>query len=162
MKERLMKACLMACFMFFCAGTATAQGKAPEIIRASDVNRILEIAKGFGNVELGKDDSGDPMISGRAQGKKFAILFYGCEQDKKCKNIAFVTAWEVKEGKVTLSDVNKWNSGKRFGRMYLDDSSDPILQMDVEIEEGMTRKNLEEVFRDWILIMEAASKILSE
>jgi len=161
MKGRLMKVCLMACFMVF-AGTAAAQEKAPEIIRASDVNRILEIAKGFGNVELEQDKQGDPKISGMAQGKKFVILFYGCDQGKGCKSISFYAGWKTDNQEVALSDINQWNSDKRFGRMYLDESSDPILQMDVEMENGMTRENLEEVFRDWASVINSASKSLSE
>ena len=60
-----------------------------EIITAPDPAVILEIAKGYGSAKMDKDDGGDPMISGRLQGMKYVVYFYGCENHEKCKSLQF-------------------------------------------------------------------------
>ena len=40
--------------------------------------------------------------------------------------------------KATLRVVNEWNRKKRFTKAYLDDDGDPTLEMDLDLEGGVT------------------------
>ena len=42
---------------------------------------------------------------------------------------------------------------KRFAKAYLDDQNDPVIEMDVNLQGGVSRKNLEETFDLWIYSM---------
>ena len=125
--------------------TATAT-YATEIISAENPEAILNIAKGFGSAKLEKDPGGDPLITGRIEGKVYIIVFDGCENGKKCDDIHFGAAWSGK--KVSLNDINRWNRDKKFGTALLDTDGDPVLRMFVNIDFGVTEKNLEDTF-DW-------------
>jgi hypothetical protein len=43
-----------------------------------------------------------------------------------------------RDGKATLKRVNEWNRTKRFSRTYLDDNGDPHLELDLDLEGGVT------------------------
>ena len=36
----------------------------------------------------------------------------------------------------SLQQINDWNSKKRFGRAFLDKENDPILEMDLDLDDG--------------------------
>lgn len=38
----------------------------------------------------------------------------------------------------TLAKINAWNKSKKFSRSYLDDDGDPVLQLDLELDGGVT------------------------
>ena len=127
------------------SGAAQA-GYAADIIDAEDPEAILDIAKGFGSARLDTDSAGDPKIVGRINGTRYGILFYGCSNGKQCDDIQFFTAWAGVT--VSMNEINKWNSEKRFGKAYLDDEGDPVLEMSSNIDYGVTERNLEDSF-DW-------------
>lgn len=124
-----------------------------ETVDATDPNKILEIAKGFGSAELSNDDHGDPLIQGRMEGQKYQIIFYDCENGKKCTTITFDAAWE-NSSEVDLEKVNDWNQNKRFGRAFLDADGDPALDWDVNLKHGVEKRNLDNTFNIWKDIMQ--------
>ncbi len=118
---------------------------AEELVSAKEPEKILEIAKGFGIAHL-EDVNKNPVIIGRIQGKKYAISFHGCNSSgKDCDDILFTAPWS---GESSLERVNNWNREKRFGRAYIDTDGDPALDMAVNIDYGVTTKNIEDTF-DW-------------
>jgi len=42
------------------------------------------------------------------------------------------------DGNATLKKVNEWNGSKRFSRTYLDDDGDPHLELDLDLDGGVT------------------------
>jgi hypothetical protein len=42
------------------------------------------------------------------------------------------------DGNATLKKVNEWNRTKRFSRTYLDDDGDPHLELDLDMDGGVT------------------------
>jgi len=137
------------------ASFATAEAK--DLIDAEDPQAILEIAKGFGSARLKKDSQGDPMISGRIDGTRYGIYFYGCDNNHRhCDDIKFGAAWSGK--KVTLKQVNNWNRTKRYGTAYLDNDGDPNLDMPVNLDYGVTVENLEDDFSFWEKVLKAFKK----
>lgn len=121
--------------------------RAETLVDATSPQRILEIAKGYGSASLEVKD-GDPFISGRIEGSKYGIYFYGCKSGKKCTNIQFSAGWSGV--KTSLSDINAWNRDKRFSKAYLDSVNDPNLEMDVNLDSGVSKANLEDTFDFWV------------
>jgi hypothetical protein len=130
---------------------AIGAANASDLIDATDPNAILNIAKGFGSATLEKDSGGDPKIAGRIEGVKYGIYFYGCEAGKSCTDIQFAAGWS--DVKVSLEKINEWNRGKRFGKAYLDKVNDPMLELSVNINHGVSVKNLEDSFEWWKAIV---------
>ncbi|AWI79602.1 YbjN domain-containing protein [Parazoarcus communis] len=123
------------------------------MIDATDPSRIYEIARGFGSAELGRDGQGDPRIVGRIDGTKYGIYFYGCRKGKDCDDIQFSAGWSGT--KVSLEKINRWNLEKRYGKAYLDRDGDPRLEMVVNIDYGVSTRNLEDSFNWWTKAMES-------
>ena len=123
---------------------SVARAEEAEIIQAPDPAAILEIAKGYGSAKLDKDDGGDPMVSGRLQGMKYVIYFYGCENHEKCKSLQFSSGYT---DAFTAEQANDWNKKYRWIKAYSGDGSN--FKMDVSFIGGITKDNLELQFSNW-------------
>ncbi|MEX8497943.1 MAG: YbjN domain-containing protein [Leptothrix ochracea] len=134
----------------FLACLALSQGVAAQsdtaLISAADPEKIFEIAKTFGNASLDKDDFGNPMIIGRMNETKYGLYFYGCRGGQNCTSIEFNAAWSGSR-RATLDRINAWHRISRYGKAFLNGDT-PVLQMSVNLDRGVTRKNLEDTF-DW-------------
>jgi hypothetical protein len=126
---------------------------AQSLIDGSDPDAIVNIARGFGSASLQQDGMGDPQIMGRMNGVPYLVHFYGCMNGQNCKALLFQAAW-TNPGTVTLEQVNVWNSVKRFGKAYLDDENDPVVEWDVNLFGGVSPRNLEDAFDWWRLVLE--------
>ncbi len=51
------------------------------------------------------------------------------------------------DGNATLKKVNEWNATKRFSRTYLDEDGDPHLELDLDLEGGVTEKRIADYLR---------------
>jgi hypothetical protein len=85
--------------------------------------------------KLGTDKVGDPMITSGVMGTTFQIFFYNCTENKACATVQFHSGYDLKTP-VGLEKINEWNRTKRFGRAFLDAENDPILEMDVDLDDG--------------------------
>ncbi|WP_181170324.1 MULTISPECIES: YbjN domain-containing protein [unclassified Mesorhizobium] len=127
------------------AGTVSAvRAEDAEILQTPDPAAILDIANGFGSARMYKDDNGDPMLSGRIEGVKYVIYFYGCEDHENCKSLQFSTGYT---DPLTADQANAWNAKYRWVKAYAGDGSN--FKMDVSFAGGITRANLEEQFSNW-------------
>lgn len=136
---------------------ATAPVMANDLIDATDPARILNIARGFGSADLEKDSQGDPKITGRIEGTRYTIFFYGCTNNRDCDDIQFYAAWNG-NNKFTQAQMNEWNRTKRYGKAYLDRDNDPVLEMVVNIDYGVSRRNLEDSFNWWKVALRGFKK----
>jgi len=150
MKKRIQLKSVIAvvCLSVIIATPAT---YASEIVSAENPEAILNIAKGFGSATLKKDSAGDPFIVGRIDGTKYGIVFYGCNNGKECDEIQFSAGWSG--ANASLDDINKWNSKKKYGKAYLDRDGDPRLDMMVNLDYGVTEKNLDDSFNWWTKVL---------
>ncbi|MDX8438039.1 YbjN domain-containing protein [Mesorhizobium australafricanum] len=123
---------------------SVARAEEAEILQKPDPAAILDIAKGFGSARIDKDDNGDPMISGRIEGVKYVIYFYGCEDHDNCKSLQFSTGYA---NPLSAEQANAWNEKYRWVKAYSGDGSN--FKMDVSFAGGITRANLEEQFSNW-------------
>lgn len=148
--------------LFFCALLSAAAGPAfaDALIDATKPERLHEIARGFGSAELDKDSQGDPRITGRIEGTKYGIYFYGCVKGADCDDIQFSASWSGP--KVSLEKINDWNRTKRFGKAYLDKDGDPNLEMEVNLDYGVSAKNIEDSFNWWTKALKEYKKVVLE
>lgn|GEM_PF-1174088 len=123
----------------------------PGLVDASRPEAVLEIAKGFGLADLDKTEEGTPVIEGRMNGIKYGVHFYGCVENKACTNIQMYSFFEGK--RVSLATINAWNAKTRFGKAYIDKDGDVALELSVNLDYGVSRKNLEDTFDWWMLVL---------
>ncbi|WP_181178129.1 YbjN domain-containing protein [Mesorhizobium sp. B4-1-3] len=126
------------------AAVSAARAEDDEILQKPEPAAILDIAKGFGSAKMGKDDNGDPMISGRIEGVRYVIYFYGCEDHENCKSLQFSTGYT---DPLTAEQANAWNARYRWVKAYSGDGSN--FKMDVSFAGGITKANLQEQFSNW-------------
>lgn len=135
----------------------TLSGPAPaqspnDLLDGSDPQAILGIAQGYGSATLDVDSLGDPMIEGRIGGQAYTVFFYGCEGGADCSSIQFTTYFAgVRPSATAVSD---WNDENRFGTMYLDSDGDLAVDMDVNLFGGVTRRNLDDTFDWWRVVLD--------
>ena len=126
---------------------------AADLIDATNATAVLNVARGVGSADLETNDKGEPEIAGRVDGTRYRVFFYGCKQGKDCLSIQFYAGWKREGRSITVKQMNSWNQTKRFAKAYLDDQNDPVIEMDVNLQGGVSRKNLEETFDLWIYSM---------
>ena len=141
-----------ALFILSPAPAASAQEK---IITALDLEKILNLARGYGSASLSTDSQGDPLIRGKINGVIYLVFFYGCADNKDCRSLQFNAAWAEK---MKPEDANAWNTQKRYTKSSIDSDGDINLKMDVMLQFGMTERNLEEYFDIWDISLKDFTK----
>lgn len=133
-----------------------------DLVTAGDVDRIAEIARGFGSATVETDPVGDPMIVGRMDGTQYGVLFYGCTDGSDCRDIQFFTRWTAGRP-LDVAAINDWNAATRFAKAYLDAEGDPVLEFAVNLFGGVSETNLDDTFDWWRLLMDGfAADVLRE
>jgi hypothetical protein len=107
-----------------------------EMVRGQDPGTVVRALQGAGyTAKLSADKGGDPMITSSVSGTTFQVYFYNCTQNKDCATIQFHSGYDLKTSP-SLEKINEWNRSKRFGRAFLDKENDPILEMDIDVDDG--------------------------
>src|SRR5688572_5581692 len=107
-----------------------------QMVRAQDPQSVVAALQSAGyRATVGVDRVGDPKIDSAASGTNFQIFFYNCTANRDCATVQFHSGYKVRTP-VTLDRINEWNRTKRFGRAFLDKENDPILEMDVDLDDG--------------------------
>jgi hypothetical protein len=131
-------------------GLASSAGaQAQTLVSAENPDALIAIIQELGfQAKLEQDDVGDPVIRSSSGGVDFRIYFYECKNNKRCKSLHFSVGYDLADGS-SLDAVQAWNADKRFASAYLDDESDPFLQMDINTDGGITQENFENSFQLW-------------
>ena len=107
---------------------------------------LAEIVREMGfTPDLTADKSGDPLIRFRIEGLTCAIWFYGVKEGR-ADSLQFSAGFA---DKVPQAKVNEWNSKKRFLKAHLDAEGDVIVNMDFDIDGGVTKAFFEEILKRW-------------
>ena len=107
-----------------------------ELVRAQDPGSVLRAIQAAGHeASLTTDKVGDPMIKTSMNGTTFQVFFYNCTDHRECATVQFHSGYDLSKH-VSLDQINEWNTSQRFGRAYLDKEGDPILEMDVDLDDG--------------------------
>jgi hypothetical protein len=149
---------LLACAL---AANASAQTPAPpsaERVRggmfdASDPPGIARFMEKTGyRVELATETRGDPVISGRISRTDYLVQFYECEGGQFCNSIQFVAA-SPRPATFSPETANTFNARWRYVRLTWD-AVQIKLQMDVNLDAGVTADNLEDTLDIWKQLVE--------
>jgi hypothetical protein len=146
MKRLFLAACLLAAAG---AGEAAARPLPSGGLTAEEVAAVLRDA-GY-RAEIGVDKVGDPQVKSAAEGVEYNVNFYGC-QNGRCKSIQFSVGFDMKQG-TTMERMNDWSRRFRFGKVYIDDENDPYLQMDLDVEDGVTTEFLKSNVLRWNAVL---------
>lgn len=132
---------------------APLSASAQALVDASDVDIIAALIQDEGyRAVIGEDGVGDPMITSSANGYDFDVFFYGCTDGENCRDIQFSVSFDVEDG-MSLTRAQDFNLEKRWAKVYLDDESDPRLEMDVNMYGGVSATNFNDTLDWWIIIM---------
>ena len=108
-----------------------------QMVRGQDPGSLVSALQNAGYAaKLGTDKLGDPMISSGVSGTAFEIMFYNCTANKECATVTFYSQPYKLASPPGLDRINEWNRSKRFGRAYLDKVNRPVLEMDVDLDDG--------------------------
>lgn len=125
------------------------------LVKGNNPQQILKIIQNEGyTIEMDSQPGEDPVLMGKLDGSEYYVYFYGCDNGDGCDSIQFSSGYNLNDG-MTYQAANEWNMGKRFAKVYLDDEMDPWLEMDVNLDGGVTRENLEDTMDYWRLLMNA-------
>ena len=123
-------------FAFALLAGAWALPAQAQMVRAQDPQSLVRALQDGGySARLGTDRVDDPMITSEVGGTTFQIFFYNCTDHRECATVTFHSGYDLRDP-VALDRINTWNRTKRFGRAYLDLEVDPILEMDVDLDDG--------------------------
>ena len=138
--------------------TASAQLPSAERVRggmfdASDPAGIARFMEKTGyRVELRSDTKGDPVITGRISRSDYVIQFYECEQGLTCNSIQMMSQ-AAKPATLNGDTANAFNARWRYVRVTYD-ATQVKLQMDVNLDAGVTADNFEDTLDIWRQLLE--------
>ncbi|MCU0800641.1 MAG: YbjN domain-containing protein [Rhodobacteraceae bacterium] len=120
-----------------------------DLIDATSPQAIADVLQDAGyRAAVGTDNIGDPKIDSSAAGADFTIYFYGCENGTNCQSLQFSSGYDLERG-TSFQTMNDWNATQRFGYAYLDNESDPYVNMDINMSYGLTADNLRDSLAIW-------------
>ena len=126
---------------------------AQALVDASDVDILAALVQDEGyRAVIGTDAVGDPMITSSANGYEFDIFFYGCTDGANCRDVQFSVSFDMEDG-MSLTRSQDFNLEKRWAKVYLDDESDPRLEMDANLYGGVSATNFKDTLDWWVIIM---------
>ncbi|CAN5308228.1 hypothetical protein BH09PSE3_BH09PSE3_09300 [soil metagenome] len=145
------------------ASAVLASAAQAQLVSATTPATIVRALQGAGyKADLGKDSTGDPVISSSSSGTGFAIYFYGCAKSVACKTVQFSASYENVTPPATLARINEWNRDKRWGQAYLTDADTLRVQMDVDLEQGgMSNALFVDNLEYWVTTMAAFEKFIA-
>jgi hypothetical protein len=132
------------------------------LIDGNSVDEILNLARGYGSATLGAQDSGEPKIYGKIEGQPYTIYFSSCDKDshKDCEDLDFHSGYLGI--KPTQERINAWNRDTRFARAYLDGDGDAGMDMDVNLEHGVSSDNLDSTLSLWAQLVKKFTAYVNE
>jgi hypothetical protein len=149
----LIRAVSILAVVALAGAVALAQPPSAERVRggmfdASDPAGIARFMEKAGyRVELRADTRGDPVIAGRLSRSEYLMQFYECEQGQTCNSVQLVVVSPRPAG-LTPDAANTFNARWRYVRLTWDQAQIK-LQMDVNLDAGVTADNLEDTLDIW-------------
>jgi len=131
------------------AAPALAAGS--DLLDGSNVDEILKLAKGYGDASLETQSNGDPKIKGVMDDVSYSIYFMNCTDNEDCEDLNFYAGFL--DLKPKQDDINSWNRDKRFGKAYIDSDGDAVVEMDLNLEHGISTDNLKADIDVWQLVL---------
>jgi hypothetical protein len=94
---------------------------------------------------------GAPMLESSVDGVDFVVYFYECMPI--CASMQFSAGFDLDET-MPMEMANLWNRDRRFGRVYLDRTGDPYIEMDIGLAgDGIGRDNFLDALATWRIVL---------
>lgn len=123
------------------------------ILDASDATRLSRFMTSLGyQADMATGPDGAPIINGRISSSDYSIQFYECENGEFCNSIQFLSDTPIPPA-MTLEKVNNFNARWRYIRASIN-SNVVRLQMDVNLDGGVTAGNIEDTLDIWRRLLE--------
>ena len=122
----------------FLLGLLLSFAAAAQTVTATDATQVTKVLTAHDyKFSLDSEDDGTPLIHLKIDGYKALLLFYDDNPDQPgYESLQLYAAFSV-DDKIPLGKVNQWNSSYRFGRVYLDDELDPVIESDLDLSGGV-------------------------
>jgi hypothetical protein len=146
-ERQKMRTLLIAIVLMFQPGLAFAQ-KA----KTSDPKEFLTAIERTGaTAKFAVGEDGDPYIIANEDDLITIIIFYSCEQGKKCKSLQFYSGFEVdlksEFDTGVLIKLNNFNKKYRYGKAYIRDRKSIATEFDLILNEGADIENFIDAYR---------------
>lgn len=102
-------------------------------------------------------------ITANTDGLYWDVVFYSCAGQSEplaaCRDFALSAGFAL-EFPVSVQTVNRFNREHRFARAVLSDDGTPMIEMDVNLEGGVSRDALEVEIEAWRALLLSFSKYI--
>ncbi|MEM8793878.1 MAG: YbjN domain-containing protein [Pseudomonadota bacterium] len=167
---RLICMCLLPSLLIACAADPFARPKTPvptpaALVDASEPDPISDMAWRYGEARWARDQLGDPIIHASLGQAPYTIEFFGCDQGRDCKDLRFVAHANLGEQiskQKLVWQVSDWNRERRFGKAVMTEDGGLCLEMNVTLQGGVTRQNLDMTFDWWRVALSEFHTFASE
>ena len=114
---------------------APSQAMAKNVV--ADPQIISKVMQDAGyRAEIAKLGNGEPYIQSASGGYPFRLFFYGCDDDfENCLTVQLFAGFRTDESP-TLEEMNAYSRDNRWARVYIDAEDDPVIEMDIDLEDG--------------------------
>ncbi len=111
---------------------------------ADDLVAALRAA-GASDLETGTDPYGDPLVDGSYEGLNFSVVFYKCDRAElqACGQLQYRVSFDMGlPAAESEALMQAWNRAWIFGKAYVDESGDLLLEHPTYLSGGVTADNL--------------------
>ncbi|WP_233717539.1 YbjN domain-containing protein [Jiella avicenniae] len=113
---------------------------------------MLDVARGYGEAELTKTESGDPVITGDINGTAYQLFFLDCRDHRDCRTLNFYAVWGT--AGVSLELLNRWNALGAYNKAYLTTDGLPVVELNASALD-LGRDRLADLFDRWTVTLAA-------
>ena len=116
----------------------------------ANLEDLLILAAEVGSARFEVGTNNDRYVAGSIDGINYAIDVYNCDPD--CADITFTASFEV--ANLTADLMNEWNASRRFGKAYIRDDGDAVIQFAINTRHGVAVDTLRDDLVWWETVLE--------
>ena len=154
-----MKRSLLSCWLLFVlVAVGGLNAMAQEVVTYVTIERMAGVFREMdADAELTMDERDVPVWQLSRRGVLLTITCYDRQSVDRYGSLLFYAGWQTSRT-VPLAEINAWNRMARFGRAYIDEEGDPVLELDLLAAGGITEETIKaviDVFVDSVLDLDA-------
>ena len=136
---------------------ASSAAAAPAVLHFAADEPLLAQVLGEMEIDyvLSFDDADDPLWTFTHLGLLLTVIAYDETGSGQYESLLFYAGWAA-ESDIPLAAVNDWNADSRFGRAYIDEAGDPVIELDLLLSGGVTAQTV----KDYIDVFAAVASDL--
>lgn len=85
--------------------------------------------------------------------RPYTVAFFECTRNRDCQSVMFRAGFRAKGQ--TPAEMADWNRDQRFGKAYLDQAGNPIVEFNVNLAGGVSQANLVDSVDRWQAVLSA-------